>query len=135
MYTTLYDWLNTTVYNSLSSDLKTVLKETGKYTYDPNVLPQFGLDSWPVAMKLFPFSAVELGLNVSGAPEDEGRRYQRFTSGNDLIKKLDNGNGIVYSWWTRSFHGGTRAILVTTSGTGSWTSQNDDFGICFGFCV
>lgn len=130
--TTLFKYLNNTVYNSLDSDLKAVIKNIGHAIYRPNMVSDV---VW-YAMKLFPFSATELGLSVPGVSIPvEGQRYDRFTSQSALRKKLDNGSGVEYAWWTRTFKGGKNAVLVSKTGSGSWESQSDDYGICFGFCV
>ena len=130
--TTLFEYLNNTVYNSLDSDLKAVIKDIGHAIYQPNMVSNV---VWYL-MKLFPFSATELGLSVPGVSIPvEGQKYSRFTSQSALRKKLDNGSGIEYAWWTRTFKGGTNAVLVSKTGSGSWESQSGDYGVCFGFCV
>ena len=140
----LYNWLTTTVYNGLQSDLKSVIKAVNKQTTGGYTDTSVHTES----MKVWLFSLSETtddSSSAPGYPNSEGARYPIFTGDASTVKKLSNGNGEDTYWWLRSpgagyssgaydYYKGFFCIGVRggRSYDGTPTSQH---GICFGFCV
>lgn len=137
--TDLYKYVDSTVYNSINSDLKEVIKPVLKSTGSVPGSSQLRTDT----MKLFFFSQVELtgvvGTNPPNAAQGEGVHYARYTDDASRQKPLTNGTYGVHAYWLRSPNaldtGGSTMWGIYTWGVGYGQMISDYVEICFGFCV
>lgn len=131
----MYTWLQDDLFSSLPSDLKKVIKPVNKKTSAGNQSATINTDS----MNVFLFSEIEVFGNLTYSAEGEGEQYKYFATAANRTKKLANGAGVARSWWERSPHvGGTKGfcILYNDGRAGMGYSSNaNERGICFGFCV
>ena len=122
-------YLNKTVYNSLPSDLQTVIKTVNKvsdngdeYTTTLNVTQD----------KLFLFSNAEVGLDTDG----QGTKYEYFSDKNSRVKKYLSGSA-VSCWWLRSASSCHTYYFCDIYGNGR-AGDNPayiDSGVVFGFSI
>ena len=68
--------------------------------------------------------------------ESGQKQFPIFTDNNSRIKKMSNGSGDAYWWWTRSPTYGTNYFCVVGS-DGSYGNYyaSDSSGVCFCFCI
>ena len=138
--TEMRTYLNTTVYNSLPTVWRNVIKSV-------QVLSSAGETSPNIVSsvdKLFLFSHAEVGFTPTTVPYcnevAEGAdsvQLPIFTDNNSRIKKHYNGTGSAASWWLRSplaTYAATFSIVTNSGGANSYyaTSAN---GVAFGFCI
>lgn len=139
-------WMGSTLYGQLPESLRTVIKSVNKLAsggyYSPSVATSVD--------KLFIFSASEVfGSNTNW--QNEGVQYPIFTDNSSRIKKLSNGTGSAYDWWTRTPPLLNSSPLTVSldryqqvvdvgdyiqykgSAWNGWTSSS--FGVCFGFSI
>jgi len=115
--------------NDLNQVIKPVLKTTGLPHED-------GLTT--EIMTLFIPSITEIGFSSNDYTPGQGERYPVFTNNASRIKALDNGNGLVERWWTRSpMRSGNGFGPVTITGTLATTQRQASAfkGVCLAFCV
>lgn len=129
----MYDWLQSTLLNSLPSDLRAVLKSVNKKTSAGNQSSTINTN----AMKIFLFSEIEIFGSVTYSKSGEGSQYSRFATASSRIKYLSNGSGSANSWWERSPYGNNSNLFCSVNSIGGALSYNSDSsrGVCFGFCV
>lgn len=129
----MYDWLQSTLLNSLPSDLRAVLKSVNKKTSAGSQSSTINTN----AMKIFLFSEIEIFGSVTYSKSGEGSQYSRFATASSRIKYLSNGSGSAYLWWERSPCGSYSSDFCGVSSNGSAVSDYADSsrGVCFGFCV
>ena len=130
----MYDYLNSTFYNGMPSDLRSVIKSVNKVTGESN-----GSSSGTRtdAMEIFLFSEQEVFGSKKYSVGNEGSQYSRFTTSSTRIKKSSNGSGSASRWWLRSPDSGNSSTfcIVYSDGTANFISANLSAGVCFGFCV
>lgn len=129
----LYTWLQNTLFPSLPADLRAVIKAVNKKTSAGNKSTTINTNS----MKLFIYSLVEVnGTSTTAVYKDEGEPYPIFTDRYSRIKKMKDYNS---AWWLRSPRtNSTNAFrYIDNSGyADSATSpSNNSRGVCFGFCI
>lgn len=130
----MYDWLQSTLLNSLPSDLRAVLKSVNKKTSAGSQSSTINTN----AMKIFLFSEIEIFGSVTYSKSGEGSQYSRFATASSRIKYLSNGSGSAHGWWERSPLGGNSASFCGVNSGGNAGSSNGasySRGVCFGFCV
>lgn len=129
----MYDWLQSTLLNSLPSDLRAVLKSVNKKTSAGSQSSTINTN----AMKIFLFSEVEIFGSITYSKSGEGSQYSRFATASSRVKYLSNGSGSAFSWWERSPYGNNSSsfCIVSSSGNANGGSANNSRGVCFGFCV
>lgn len=129
----MYDWLQSTLLNSLPSDLRAVLKSVNKKTSAGSQSSTINTN----AMKIFLFSEIEIFGSVTYSKSGEGSQYSRFATASSRIKYLSNGSGSANSWWERSPSGSNSSSFcsVSSSGNANFSYANSSWGVCFGFCV
>lgn len=129
----MYDWLQSTLLNSLPSDLRAVLKSVNKKTSAGSQSSTINTN----AMKIFLFSEIEIFGSVTYSKSGEGSQYSRFATASSRIKYLSNGSGSAYGWWERSPNGGSSYsfCVVGSDGNANFSSASISWGVCFGFCV
>lgn len=129
-----YDYLNGTYYNSMPSDLKSVIKSVKKVTGKGG-----GSSSGTRtdAMKIFLFSEQEVFGSKKYSVGNEGSQYSRFTTSSTRIKKLSNGSGSAFLWWLRSpLSGSSNSFcIVHLNGAADYNLASVGRGVCAGFCV
>ncbi len=136
--TELYQWISGDLYNSLPGNLKSNIKTVLK-TQKTAAGTSTAVSS--LQMKTFAFSVIELmGAPIpspDGTASGEGTQYPIFTDNNSRIKRLDNGNSNLASYWTRSLAIGSnnRVGRVDTTGAANSIYIENQAGVCFGFCV
>ena len=69
--------------------------------------------------------------------ESNQKQFPIFTDNNSRIKKMSNGSGDAYFWWTRSpSYNGTNCFCnVNTDGSDNYYSVIGSYGVCFCFNV
>ena len=129
----MYDWLQSTLLNSLPSDLRAVLKSVNKKTSAGSQSSTINTN----AMKIFLFSEIEIFGSVTYSKSGEGSQYSRFATASSRIKYLSNGSGSASIWWERSPYGDDSNLFcrLNSSGYASYDGANYSRGVCFGFCV
>jgi len=138
--TLMRTYLNTTVYNSLPTVWRNVIKSV-------RVLSSAGETSPEIVTsidKLFLFSYAEVGFSVSTVPYcneiDEGaetKQFPIFTDNNSRIKKHYNGTGSAAYWWLRAPRAtnATSFTNVGSNGSANNNGANNSNGVAFGFCI
>ena len=129
----MYTWLQGDLYNSLPSDLKSVIKEVKKKTSAGSQSTTINTNS----MKIFLFSEAECFGATTYSVSGEGTQYPIFTDAASRIKKLSNGSGSAYSWWERSpsTSNSTSFCAAGNDGSADSGSASSTRGVCFGFCI
>lgn len=129
----MYDWLQSTLLNSLPSDLRAVLKSVNKKTSAGSQSSTINTN----AMKIFLFSEIEIFGSVTYSKSGEGSQYSRFATASSRIKYLSNGFGSASLWWERSPYGSGSASFCYVDSDGCANGYGAYFsrGVCFGFCV
>lgn len=132
----MYDWLQSTLLNSLPSDLRAVIKSVNKKTSAGNGSSTINTN----AMKIFLFSEIEIFGSVTYSKPGEGEQYSRFATASSRIKRLSNGSGSASRWWERSPYGNDSIgfnyfCSVDSSGNAATNGDDDSRGVCFGFCI
>lgn len=119
-------WANGTLYNSLPSDLRAVIKPVIKKATSGS--PSFKIIN--STDKVFLFSRIEVGQSTF----NEGELYPIFTDNNSRIKQA---NGSASAWWLRSPSPGysNRFSYVSISGADGNGFAGYSQGVVFGFCV
>jgi hypothetical protein len=129
----MYTWLQDDLYNSLPSDLKSLIKSVNKKTSAGGQSSTINTD----AMKMFLFSEVECFGTTPYSAAGEGSQYPIFTNNTSRIKNLANGAGAANHWWERSPNTSntTSFCLVYSNGGANNDLASSSRGVCFGFCI
>lgn len=122
-----------TFLNQLPADLRAVIKPVIKKTTAGNQTTtiQTTTDS------LWLPSPKEVGLHTTETGyKDEGTQYPLFTDNASRIKKLSNGTGSAYYWWTRSPNAGNSSSFrcVASDGSSNYYNASNTSGVCLGLC-
>ncbi|MCI8493657.1 DUF6273 domain-containing protein [Anaerotruncus sp.] len=133
---TMYSWLQSTLLNSLPSDLQAVIKMVNKKTSAGKVSTVINTN----AMKLFLFSVWEIFGAKGYSAGNEGAQYSYFATAANRAKRLANGTGSGNTWWTRSpdVYNGNGFCYANRDGSTPPPHEmviGDTRGVCFGFCV
>ena len=121
-------YLNETVYNSLPSDLQTVIKTVNKISDNGNK----NTTTLNITRdKLFLFSTAEVGLDVDG----QGTKYEFFSDNNSRSKKYLSGKSNF--WWLRSAYTNYTYFFcyVISNGYNYFHYANNTSGVVFGFSI
>lgn len=133
--TDLYSYLNETVFNSMSSDLRNVIRPVNKKTSIGNESSVVQVD----AMRIWIPSYCEVtDISNNRISNDEGTVYPIFPNKESLVKKLSNGVGSASIWWLRSpflTEDYTFCIIFDDGFFGGRHTSTEQNGVCFGFCV
>ena len=126
---------------TLPEDLQAVIKEVSKLSSEGGSSAD-ALDT--TTDKLFLFSVKEITGANTYSLDGEGTQYDLWKT---LLhnaafavprkKRLSNGDGNVYNWWTRSARSGSSSTFGSfdTSGSVDGNSAIGSSGVCLGFCV
>ena len=131
----MYSYLVNNVFANFPSDVKSVAKSVKKKTSagggSRSVLTE--------SMNIFLFSNIEIDGydSTNWSSNEEGSRYPIFTDYASEIKRLSNGSGAAYEWWTRSPHvrNDDSWFFVYDTGSTDFQQTDEKYGVCFGFCV
>lgn len=131
--------LNVTIFYALPSELKAVIqtayKAYGKGN-SSNDAAWAGMNLWvPLAWELFD--------DPSYAPTGErdtgnARKYPIFTDDASRVKKMSNGTGDAYMYYTATPANDSPEICLSVQNTGIQLhthGTDSNLGVCFGFCV
>lgn len=126
----IYDWLTGEFYNAFPSDLKSVIKNTLKYTWQKTDSSST-LSRKAIYGHLFLFSEYEVTGEYAhsywGYPP-EGTVYSFFSSQERRMKSKN--------WWLRSREDdGHGFCIISSSGEASFSYANSKQGVVFGFCI
>jgi len=142
------DWNNTymrntvmnNIYNSMPSDLRSVIKTSKVYSaeYDtPISIGDLTLDR-----VFLPGCTEVMGSSYSSTQynaESNQVQFPIFTDNNSRIKKLSNGSKAANAWWTRSPDRTAQNYFVVIKSTGNTTAYDvyeaESCGVCFCFNV
>lgn len=132
----MYSYLNTTLYNQLPADLRSVIKQVNKKTSAGNTSTAVNADT----MRLWLPSLNEVygSHSYSWCSNNEGIKYSIFTNDASRIKNMSNGSGSASLWWLRSpsmSHSTSFCVVYNNGGVGNTNSATRAYGVCFGFCV
>ena len=129
----MYSWLVNTLYPTLPSDLRTVIKQVNKKTSAGNQSTVINTD----AMNIFLFSEIECFGATTYSVAGEGAAYPIFTDNASRIKNQSNGSGTANNWWERSpiAANATNFCNVGSNGSANVTNASYAWGVCFGFCI
>ena len=132
----MYSYLNTTLYNQLPADLRSVIKQVNKKTSAGNTSTTVNAD----AMRLWLPSLNEVygSHSYSWCSNNEGSKYSIFTNDASRIKNMSNGSGSANWWWLRSpylSHSTHFCYVYFNGSVGSGSNASDAIGVCLGFCV
>lgn len=153
-----YEFINSQILPSLSSDIKSILKTVtkkssmGTWSFSGQHYTMHSGDKFVNSVQLFAFALPEVCDVYTTAYNDEiwendGTLYPYFETSQNRIKRLANGTGNTNEWILRtSYHfdqtglaGTFYTMQVSPSGSASAYSVDDNIryysGICFGFCV
>lgn len=137
--TTMHSWLNSTVYNGLPAELRSVIKSVNKTIIKSVNVPPSGapeITYGAISTKVFLPAVYE----ASGyGSSKEGNRYSYYATNSSLTKRLSNGSGSISEWWTRSyFEGLTLSYYWYCSAQESGmpaAAPSESKGVSFNFCV
>ena len=120
-------------FNSLSEDLKTVIKPVNKQTSADYQATTLDITS----ERLFLLSEVEImGSAIHSASSSEGKQYAWYAAGNSKLKKV---NDSIDYWWTRSHDNeASRKFCAVNKSASTSTFGADitnEYGVSFAFCV
>ena len=126
----IYDWLTGEFYNAFPSDLKNIIKNTLKYTWQKTGSSST-LSRNAVYGHLFLFSEYEVtgeyAHSYRGYPP-EGTVYSFFSSQERRVKSNN--------WWLRSREDdGHGFCIISSSGEASFSYVSAKQGVVFGFCI
>lgn len=133
----MYNYLNSTVYNSMPDDLRNLIVAVNKKICT-NVASESIITS---SMKLWLPSVNEVaGVQEGGyASNYEGTKYPIFTGNASRKKSLPNDLGNYVLWWERSIRGNADFPLFCCVDSGgnpiSFQNPIEMRGVCFGFCI
>lgn len=132
----MYSYLNTTLYNQLPADLRSVIKQVNKKTSAGNMSTTVNAD----AMRLWLPSLNEVygSHSYSWCSNNEGSKYSIFTNDASRIKNMSNGSGSAGWWWLRSpylSYSASFCVVYGYGGVGSSSTASGSGGVCLGFCV
>lgn len=130
--------LNTTFFNSLPSDLRSVIVPTDKWSYgycnNTQVFKTYDKIFIPSEKEIF-------GTITEGnsSESDKTAQYSYFSSGNGKIRQNHSNISTVVKWYTRSSKQ-RNVICVSTSGvssseSGTQSSTNTNMGFIPCFCI
>lgn len=130
--------LNGSIYNSLPSDLKSVIKTAYKWYGTGNNKTNgkwSGHKLWlPLTFEMFGESSYSPSTERT---KGNARQYPIFTDNASRIKKMNNGGGSAQWYWLASPNASNSTSFCYVNGDGS---SYDGFasysiGVCFGLCV
>ena len=125
-------YVNNDVYNSLPSDLQSVIKTVNKVSdvgnKDTSTLKT-------TEDKLFLLSAEEVGYSASYQVNGQGTKYEIYSDNASRIKY--NLSGSADRWWLRSTYTyATRYFFNVGSGGGrSYDGADSTYGVAPAFCI
>lgn len=132
------NYLQSVIYTSLPSDLKSVMKTIYKWYGTGNGMSRgewFGSNLWvPLEYELFG--------KTSYSPATErttgnARKYPIFTDNASRVKRMNNGSGSANYYWEASPDVSSRAdfCIVHSDGNATFYAAHGSSGVCFGLCV
>lgn len=129
-------WLNSDLYNSLPSDLKSVIKQVNKLSATSNANGSIVT----TVDKVFDFSQYEVSGELTNVYSGEGTKYPIFTNDASRVKKYSNGAGATGMWWTRSvvssqYSPGYFRPIEASGDVINNVGGETAYGVCFGLCV
>lgn len=130
--------LNGSIYNSLPSDLKSVIKTAYKWYGTGNNTTNgkwSGHKLWlPLTFEMFGESSYSPATERTTG---NARQYPIFTNNASRIKKMNNGGGSAQWYWLASPYASTSTYFCIVNGDGSSDNYyaSGGYGVCFGLCV
>lgn len=135
--TKMKNYLETTVYNGIPDELKNVIKSVVKKYYTRGNFTSSYISK--INSKVFLLCVNETGKTDEGIIGiDEGYQYPIFTDLKSKGKKLNNGSGEDYTYWTRTPGGASSnnfSVIMSPGGISTQYAANSSYGVCFCFCV
>lgn len=124
--------LNTTVYNSLPTEWKNIIKTVRKQNTAGSKSTTIITETY----KLWLFSVTEIG-GTDAVAGVTGTVYDYYATKDSRVKKLANGAGAATNWWLRNPHTDlyTNFFYVLSDGRISAYPATAEYGVCFGFCM
>lgn len=130
--------LNGSIYNSLPSDLKSVIKTAYKWYGTGNNTTNgkwSGHKLWlPLTFEMFGESSYSPATERTTG---NARQYPIFTDNASRIKKMNNGAGSAQWYWLASPNASvaTSFCIVFSGGGSNYSGASSSYGVCFGLCV
>ena len=124
------------IYNSMPTDLQNVIKEVNTYANIGGGSTSSNAGR-PSKDKVFLPGCTEVGFTYQSNTESNQKQFPIFTDNNSRIKKMNNGSGDAYFWWTRSpsYGNAYNFCSVISDGGSYYDGASNYYGVCFCFCV
>ena len=122
------------IYKSMPSNLQSYIKEVNTYASKGDYSTSSSVGKLSKD-KVFLPGYTEVGFTFQSNTESGQKQFPIFTNDNSRIKKMNNGSGNAYWWWTRSpsYSGGFYRVYPDGN------VNNDDVskynGVCFCFNI
>ena len=134
----LYDYLNDTIFPNLSEDLKSVVVPIYKWYGTGNNTTN---GAWHGSKLWIPLEYEMFGTTTNSPATEHttgnARKYPIFTNNASRIKRLNNGSGSAQRYWEASpdASDATNFCRVGGDGTASFNGAGGTGGVCFGLCI
>ena len=134
----LYDYLNDTIFPNLPEDLKSVVVPIYKWYGTGNNTTNgawHGCKVWiPLEYEMF---GDETYAPTTERTTGNARKYPVFTDNASRIKRLNNGSGSTQRYWEASPDASdtTAFCCVYSSGNANSSTAHFSGGVCFGLCI
>ena len=124
------------ILKSMPSNLQSYIKEVNTYANLGGGTSSSNAGR-PSKDKVFLPGCTEVGFTYQSNTESNQKQFPIFTNNNSRIKKMSNGSGDAYFWWTRSpSYNDTNCFCnVNTDGSDNYYSVIGSYGVCFCFNV
>nr|DAF93155.1 MAG TPA: hypothetical protein [Myoviridae sp. ctcyQ27] len=124
------------IFKSMPSNLQSYIKEVNTYANLGGGTSSSNAGR-PSKDKVFLPGCTEVGFTYQSNTESNQKKFPIFTDNNSRIKKLNNGSGDAYWWWTRSPYYGSTYDFCSVYSDGRYNYNYASFsgGVCFCFCV
>ena len=124
------------ILKSMPSNLQSYIKEVNTYANAGNHSTSSSIGKLSKDKVFLPGFA-EVGFTYQSDTESNQKQFPIFTDNNSRIKKMSNGSGDAYLWWTRSpyYNITNRFCSVGAGGGNDYGYASNIYGVCFCFCV
>ena len=127
------------IYKSIPSNLQKVIKEVNTYANQGGYSESSSVGKLSKDKVFLPGDTeVYDKWSSQAATESNQKKFPIFTDNNSRIKKMNNGSGDAYHWWTRSPHYNSSDCFCSVNYAGVANCINgagDSIGVCFCFNV
>ena len=128
------------ILSSMPSNLRSYIKEVNTYANAGGYSSSSSIGKLSKDKVFLPGFTEIFGPSVwssQSKTESNQKQFPIFTDNNSRIKKMNNGSGDAYWWWTRSprYNDSGYFCGVYSGGSTGVDYANYNYGVCFCFCV